>query len=228
MSTTNASEMRLARKLADAALAAPPVAGPTNEEFAAMTAAQKRVAIAKDVLQWVEAGKALPCRLIYFRVFEGPAAPTEDSTWGGPAYARALRARELVSVGDRSCHVCALGAVWATACERTDINIGAVAAADGTLGENMREALGGLFESDQLARIECAFEQSDAFGGCEPEDAARAAAFGRAVAKACVPEPRLAKESFHTWEWRCERASDRRVMRAIMQNIIDNDGTFIP
>ena len=116
--------------------------------------------------------------------------------------------KELVTEGDTvngyKCEACALGAIFACTVER------AKAARSGGFNVSsghMRSRLGPYFERDQLAAIENAFEQTSVI----PTEA-----------------------STGTWSPQYEGAdfsadsSPTRRMRAIMKNIIRNNGTFIP
>lgn len=124
-------EMVLAKVLADRELA--------NQKFQTMSPAEKRVALAKDVLLQIDLDIMEPSKGVY-------AVAAID---GVPSHA---------DEPFDSCQVCALGALWmahtmpetARAC---------------VLGsEDMATALSDVFPYAQLRLIECAFERWDAAG----------------------------------------------------------------
>lgn len=110
-----------------------------NDEFVAMTPAQKRVRIAKDVLGWMKVGRLVAKVGIYIDLFK------ED---GRSSYSR--------SVNGYECHACALGSVFAVAVER-----GAAKSPVGLMSldqESMHARLAEFFDRHQLLMIEDAFE----------------------------------------------------------------------
>lgn len=197
-------EQRLAKRRQTAALRAKKPVPLTNEKFHELTPAKKRIAIAKDVIAWLKSGKARAEKGTYLRVF-GPDREIHNAP----------------VVNGFTCKVCALGGLFATAAERgcfklTDDDAGARG------GQSMQAKLEPFFDKTQLALIECAFERSRHFyskfaaDGTEivsPEKE-RAEWFGVAIVDSCTS---------------CSNSErDGRVLRAIMQNIIDNGGEFIP
>lgn len=110
-----------------------------NAEFQAMTPAQKRVRIAKDVLEWMEVGRLVATNGEYFHL--------EDDSG---------RRRAGVVTNGFECHACALGAVFACAVERGMVR-GATRGLGG-YGWEMREKLIPYFDEQQLLEIEDAFE----------------------------------------------------------------------
>jgi hypothetical protein len=218
-------ELRLAKR------ARPPrVKYPTNEEFAALTPAQKRVAVAQDVLLWLRTKKLLPRAGTYLKVLEPATAPVRD-------YLTDIHipTSTVVKVNGNSCHACALGSVFAAYAERGAANIGDAWLSRGfdTFAQAMHSKLGDVFSSEQLTLIECAFERSSCFeyaGGEELSGEAKdaAAQFGWRVARS-VPDFEWDETGdYSDAEFAHERQVDARVLRAIMNNIIDNGGTFIP
>jgi hypothetical protein len=111
-----------------------------NEQFAALTPAQKRVAIAEDVLQWIALGKLVAANGTYIRVVNG------DSD-----------ARGAKTVNGFECHACALGSVFAVAVEREAVEPSKRGLMN-TSDESMRKRLREFFDKDQLLAIEDAFE----------------------------------------------------------------------
>jgi hypothetical protein len=194
----------------------------TNEQFAALPPAEQRVAIARDVLEWISMGKAVPHKGTYLRVFEPSTLPADfndaaTKEWLPPE----LEAGDLQVVNGHSCTVCGLGSVFAVAAER-----GCFPLREGASGgASMHRALKPYFDSATLLLIECAFERSVGFDYEAPvsHQAKQAARwFGATVARAV--------EGYYTSYFSPEvaREVDRRVLRAIMQDIIDNGGAFVP
>lgn len=184
-----------------------------NEEFLAATAAEQRVIIARDVLEWVRVRKLEPWSGTYLSV-------KETETVEGDGREPTLPLGSVSTVNGGSCYACGLGALFALTVERGPFEVRDVCSGGGSISEGMRHKLAPYFSPEQLTLIECAFERSTGFS-YEDENlpyAERldAAGFGRRVEAAssgCLEEG---------------DSVDRRVMRAIMQNIIDNNGTFIP
>jgi hypothetical protein len=200
-------EFTLARKAA-----APLKVKLTNEEFAALSKPEQRVEIAADVLEWISTKRLVPRAGTYIMVYDGPVAPENR-----------LCTTDVEDINGYSCTACALGGVFALTSFRTGLSIGAAAKGGSPINDEMHEQLSPYFDRDQLALIECAFEQSEGFDydlTISLEEARKARDFGVGVAGA------LNFYKFQGPEW--DRERDARVMRAIMQNIIDNGGTFIP
>jgi hypothetical protein len=159
-----------------------------NAIFALLTPAEKRVFIARDVLKWLELGKLKALKGHYLE------------------FDAATSAKDLA--GDATCEACALGAVFACAAVRVDtINLqddyGGL-----PLPYEMRGALGGFFDDNELMNIENAFEgeninQRHAFSDRKAYSAA-ARTFNAGI-----------------------RNANKRMER-IMKNIIRNKGTFKP
>jgi hypothetical protein len=111
-----------------------------NETFAKMTPAQKRVRIARDVLDWIKLGRLVATNGDYISLRD------PRNTY-----------RSAPTVNGFECHACALGSIFAVAVEREltkppGRNIGA------TWDSDMRELLEPHFDRLQLLMIEDAFE----------------------------------------------------------------------
>lgn len=223
-----ADELRLALR------AAPDkVRTPSNKRFAKLPAAQQRVAIARDVLQWLKLGKLTAKSNTYLIVRKDDGSTVDYDS--------------VDNVNGFKCDACALGAVFACAVEREVATTQrfTIHESNGSKGFqwSTREALSPYFDTLQLTLIECAFERSSSFldytapgmpatASFTPERDAlrvqsiRAAKLGKDIEDA-IPWDLYQVEGLDTIDKR-ERYRDARVMRAIMQNIIDNDGTFVP
>lgn len=193
----------------------------TNAQFAALPPAKQRVAIARDVLGWIARGKAVPHKGTYLRVFKPSKLPAAfDDNAPREQLPEEMDASDLQVVNGNSCTVCGLGSVFAVAAER-----GCFPLRDGAGGGLvMHTALAPYFDSTTLLLIECAFERSVGFSYGEPvalRDKEAAGAFGVGVARGV--------DNYYSHiDPAAAREVDRRVLRAIMQNIIDNDGAFCP
>jgi hypothetical protein len=180
-----------------------------NAVFATLPADKRRVAIAQDVLKWLGEGKLTPAPGRYLSL-----APEVTDVING-----------------FSCSACALGALFACAVEH-GLAGGTVVAGpycdlwDGTKipcafdGSRIRSRLEDAgFSREQLGLIECAFEGESGVPGEARADAGYYDGNKNAVIQAYM---------FHRRYFKDPRTGPSAVMRAIMQNIIDNGGTFIP
>jgi hypothetical protein len=172
----------------------------TEKSFDKLTAAQKRVRIARDVLAQLAAGKFIATQGLYV---EG--VPIEG--------AKSTASLQTLFKKQKSCEVCALGSMFVASVERKNaLNAGDLNGAD--LSENGKKVeyfgeftrsdctdyLGKFFDHDQLNQIEDCFEG----GSCDgPGDV-----------------------DFYVF-FDDEVEADER-MRLIMENIVANGGTFKP
>ena len=106
-----------------------------NARFAALPDAQRRVAIAKDVLRWLAIGKLAAKHQAYLQLPRG----TDDEGY----------------INGYSCSACALGSLFAVAAER---DLTADRATDTVNGWDIAEQLSPHFSEQQLGLIEIAFE----------------------------------------------------------------------
>lgn len=216
-----------------------------NKLFASLSPAKKRVAIAKDVLEWLRTKKLVARFGTYLSVFTAPVAPLPGDRIKEKATYKHDSEVDVVNGG--SCHACALGSVFAAAAERSCFKLSDQPGR--AINRKAHDMLSPFFDVGQLNLIECAFERSTSFhypsAAITDDDREKAKAFGDAVT-AAIPEPRDNVSDF--WEsetltrdadqstfiaaarQESEQASEtaNRVMRAIMQNIIDNGGEFVP
>lgn len=115
---------------------------------------------------------------------------------------------------DGTCHVCALGALVVACCNPDEVESKEAAIA----------CLVPLFSRQQVALIEAAFEQYS-----DPPTAEGTSVSRKALATAAEmfsSSYRKEGEMLDVFMTRYLAACKRR-MRAIMRNIIDNDGTFV-
>jgi hypothetical protein len=195
-----------------------------NQQFRALPPAEKRVAIAKDVLKWLRAGKLTPCPGSYM----GPLDPNITDVVNG-----------------FTCQACAIGAVFACSVEHGEAGGTVVHYLDGQWddagqwvpdrqpvgfdGTAMVNRLGGLFTPAQLRLMEAAFEgrYNTRIGdlcrdlGRSEGDAAVKRAWALFEKNKSVLEPDGGQGPRY-------QAAARRRLVAIMKNIIANGGEFKP
>ena len=213
-----------------------------NYRFRKLTKPQQRVRIAKDVIQYLESGKLVAARAGYLNVpdayekyfssgevmadLEYELEEAENGDMSDDSYTDTQSQAEMKQVSKElntqmklsltplhevfektpSCTVCGIGAAFVAAVLRADDTV--VGDLDGREDAmQMRHYLGTWFDLPQLGMIEAAFEQQGSFAkaqGSSIISAHRSWQFGEAIYD---PEDR---------------------MIAIMKNIVDNNGTFVP
>lgn len=199
--------------------------GLKNARFHAASKAEQRVILAKDVLSWLDAKKLFvagdghPSQWSHYLNVYADAATAQVAVTLDEPETKSLPHEEVADKGHVNgnvCSACAIGSLVAVAAERAVCTLAStgwggevrVLGADARGPAPIHKALAGYFEWDQLVRIEQAFEANVARpgnGGVDhSEEARQAMTFGQQVKN------------------RTER------LRAIMNNIIDNKGTFIP
>jgi hypothetical protein len=121
-----------------------------NTKFDKLTNAQKRVALAKDVIAWVKAGALIPDHVVYVR----PTILPDHY----PFFDRSSEV-QANAVNWGKCKVCARGALF----------VAKVAHMNNCLAQDFLsvagsvEAMDGLFEDNQFYEIECAYEGWQSF-----------------------------------------------------------------
>ncbi len=180
--------------------------------------AEARLAIAHDILATLDLGRMVARKGTYFEL-KGITKGGGDN-WEAIALGVRLK-------GSTSCEVCAIGAACVAAVGLYDN----APELEDEWGEErrygpryvedttMRDVLSRWFSRRQLGLIECAFERSTGFvHSVEHSTAgARAKNFGLRVAEAEGGD-----------DWANTPEKDELVLRAIWQNVIDNNGTFKP
>lgn len=208
-----------------------------NAKFAKLDAAAKRVAIAKDVLKWLDGRKLVAHSGAYLGI--GPAGYLKDrKTWTDLDAVAGRLVIDTETVNGHQCVACAVGGLFAVAVENGECG-GSVRPAipeqqNGRISGNvMREKLGAFFDLDQLILIEAAFErgshvfpddmtQSEAWTKVGGEPGYHTAPYG-SLLKQAVQFGLLSVESIGD-----SHLKDEAAMRAVMKNIIANKGTFVP
>ncbi len=177
-----------------------------NAAFRALDPAKKRVAIARDVLKWLAIGKLTP-----------GMAYVDIDNWFDPDYEFS---RDIVNGG--TCQACAVGALFLCAVERGDAG-GTIRSGGNRLhggdAPQLHKQLKSIFEPEQLALIEAAFETKYRFPNVTLQSI-----LGEEAHRECQ-----AAEDFFGKAWDfCESVEREERLPLIMQNIIANKGTFIP
>lgn len=200
--------------------------GRKNAKFFAASPEEKRVILAKDVLEWQAARKLFAAGVLngfgstdwshYLSVYSD-ADKAQQGASSSKFDELRLKDEEVIDkdhVNGNVCSACAIGSLVAVAAERGACSLTSnyrhdrIIGADGNGSRSVRAALAPYFEDRQLSLIEMAFERNliDSRAGNKDfsEEAKAARGFGY-------------------------RYSDRNeCLAAIMQNIIDNKGTFTP
>lgn len=176
-----------------------------NYRFNKMTSEQKRVTIAKDVIALLNAEKLVASCGTYLEFSD---AKLKDKYWGDgyedPKDGTAdVKIHSLIE-SSPSCEVCGIGACFVAAVRRADkCTVGDMSNPNDD--SFMRDYLKQWFSRDQIQLVEAAFETDSVFCYTQDEDLVeRAVAFG----------------------FKFTNDSDR--LKAIMENIIENEGIFTP
>lgn len=203
-----------------------------NARFAKLTGAQKRVAIAKDVLAQLAVGRIKAHSGTYFKAKVG------NKTFKAEGEVQEALAKIP------TCSACALGSLFVCTVEKADkLKLSdlsndfvveewddrgqireKVASVD---SDSMHTYLKGFFSLDQLFLIENAFEVSDINSRSEFEETSDSD-FG-----ASLVFNQKVEEKFGLWgdidrSGADRREGDRIKMERIMRNIVRNRGRFVP
>ena len=171
-----------------------------NAEFKKANKAQKRVMIAQDVLAQLKAKRYVAESGCWVRIHYSPATVAETDS-----------VQELfVEKKIESCNVCALGGLFMS-CTNFNNNtllkdLDSVSEYLGSLvdeGKKLSNKLNSIFTTNQLKLIESYFEANGGFFRDYDED------------------DRI--EVFYN-----KNSSDKKRLQLIMENIVENNGTFVP
>lgn len=181
-----------------------------NLAFAKLPKAQKRVAIARDVIAQVKLGMIDVQQGKYL----GDVVKVEDDNGN--------------VVGVEKCTACALGSLFACAVNKPALKLDLDDALpaygySGADDDSMREQLGDVFSEDQLRLIESAFEMDDFLEGDDSKYQDVIEDDGTWTGET-VFKGRLKKAV----DFGERYTSDKRRLIAIMENVIENNGTFRP
>jgi hypothetical protein len=191
-----------------------------------MTNAERRVAIAKDVLAMIDEEVLVPARGTFLETYyKDENSKTEvvirdqsrDNSYMTPF------ARWLTSNPDAECAVCAVGALLVSVFLRDDPYIEGSARPAGwsTARRYLVEEKEDLFSVEQLRLIELVYEMGG--GACQPIGPLerRAQEYGLTLRNENVDDMADPCESSDT------RKTNLKVLRTIFKNIIANNGSFI-
>jgi hypothetical protein len=171
-----------------------------NAEFKKATKAQKRVMIAQDVLAQLKAKRYVAESGCWVRIHYNPTTVAETDS-----------VQELfVEKKIESCDVCALGGLFMSCTNFNNntllVDLDDVSEDLGALvdvEEKLSNKLNSIFTTNQLKLIETYFEANDGFFlDYDEEDRA---------------------EAFYN-----KHPSDKKRLQLIMENIVENNGTFVP
>lgn len=179
-----------------------------KRDFETLTAEEKRVTLAQDVLESIRARRLLAYTSCWMQL---------PSTEGG--YSQYLKDEEILGkldpqtdlqeiVNTRVCKVCALGAIFAETVRTRDKFKIADITDTVLLYPDIQKYLSDLFDNEQLMYIEFAYEG------------------GSGQFKDRNIEDESLKERLYTYYNQYENDEDRMIV--IMENIITNKGTFVP
>lgn len=169
-----------------------------NEEFDKLPAKCKRMAVAEDVLLQIDSGKIAPRKMTYITLLDFDYSQATKSS----------DVTELLSQPQAACKACALGALAVSNFLRTGNRCPL-----SPMQDELHESLQGVFTSDQLYLIESAFEKND---------------FTRDNAYDRDGEKVISERAERAVKFGMRYSSDESRLRAIMQNILENDGEFVP
>lgn len=193
-----------------------------NEKFKNATKAQKRVLIAKDVLEWLDVNLIRPENGSYVRRSDYK----KDIDYDYEKHDKTQLNKTILEGGSRnSCYVCGVGALFVGAVMRydnicngdfngncSDINIGIGGLIE--FDDELVDYLSKYFTRRQIALVEVAFEVEDYFDSDEPFNSSFA----------CLSDEAASKASNFGMQYK----ENKQRLIAIMKNIIKNDGQFIP
>ncbi len=193
----------------------------TNEDFEKLSAAEKRVAIARDVIAALDSKKIRAMAGVYlakdtYTRGDEDCAVTPETLNPGKCTACAIGSLFMCQVQAGRVE---LQSAWTSYAAWTSYGAGHGYFSSGRMRD---EVLSRYFTGEQLGLIESAFERSGSFAYddalCEWEEAQKAVAFG--VRFGGNPDDDTGEAE--------ELLNDEARLRAIMTNIIENNGEFRP
>jgi hypothetical protein len=189
-----------------------------NYRFGKMTRAQQRVTLAKDIIKNVISGKFIAeqgsyVSFNYDNYVDNVRAQALIADARGSGTQDKLQMCQVFEAAEK-CTVCGIGGAYVAAVLRADkLTLDRA----GSLGNDvpMRKYLDQFFSREQQALIECAFEGDSTFQYISHDSNVTGAQTTRAKARSASKFGQKFDEP------------DERLI-AIMENVIENDGTFIP
>lgn len=192
-----------------------------NTWFAGLTVEQKRIEIAKDVIVQLEAGK-YTTKGGYFSL-KGENLMYDQERYK-EEFSKITELQTLIDLPEATCQVCGIGAVFASKVrlgdnckmEHSEHNCDLEDAIDAFVSrDSLVEQLNGIFDPIQCDLIEAAFEGTTTYAESD-------------VSEMTDDEIDDYSDKLAYAERMYRHNTDRDdIMRRIMQNIIDNNGTFV-
>lgn len=180
-----------------------------KDEFKKMSAADKRVAIAKDVIAQINLETYKPQKGTYVDIHETDKANEIDNVDEKPADL-------MMSQGMVQCTVCAKGAMFMSHIRKDAGSCTIEEAQEGQDEDVIEDRLEDLFGEKQLDLIEAAFEKDDSF-------------YSEVHEEDCFDDeynPIDGNVAEKAQKWGRKYTTDQKRLVAIMRNIIKNEGTF--
>ena len=181
-----------------------------NAAFEKLSPSDKRVAIARDVLAQLDAGRITAKTGVYIRSFDLVNLIDES--------AKDVQLQSLLSAVEE-CNVCALGSMFICGVNiANNLPVKRVTTYGSEVsGSDAKKYLRRFFTNGQLGLIESAFETGDMLSNYS-----RVPKRDYALLRAAIRFGELFDVEDENW------MRDELRLRAIMENIIVNDGTFRP
>lgn len=188
-----------------------------KDEYKRMSAAQKRVAIAKDVIAQINCEAYQPTAGTYVSLAPSDKAKSDGKSlqdlWNKPT-------DQMLDEGMLQCSVCAKGAMFMSHIRKDSDSCKVGQAQDGQHEPNIEERLTDVFSEKQLDLIEAAFEQSGSYYANNHAETSE----------------KYSEDKGEYYTGRAGKAEkfgeryseDQERLVGIMRNIIRNDGTFVP
>lgn len=214
-----------------------------NAAFRRMSPAMKRVTIAQDVVDLIYAKKLVPKSGTWVADAKARDRDSALSTFrqaslfrGKEELAENAQLKDLLSDVEQ-CNACAVGAVfYCTVMRANDVTVEDVRSGRDDSKhlsiqsfDQMTGYLGKFFAKRQLHLMELAFERGE--GGTDEDITFFGLVATRMFQKVVLnPEQDDLKDSFDEddMEWSSDKTTDEERLLMIMQNVIDNKGTFVP
>jgi hypothetical protein len=177
-------------------------------KFQDLNPAQKRVAIAQDVIEQLRAKRFVAAKKVYLRINQIDILATRGNSNNLQAFLTGLSMPEK-----DDCKACAVGGTFLSICRLDSEYENPIKEEPEHVIKKMKLFLAKYFSLRQIGLIESAFETS-------------AHNFNHEV-NISESAPKHLLEAAENFGLRYEYDSEQRLI-AIMQNIIDNNGCFIP
>lgn len=178
-----------------------------NEAFEKLSAADKRVYIARDVLAQLRSKQIIAERGVWVGDENGSVCVIPDDTNDNAELKDVFNSME-------SCTACALGGLFFSTVKIADkLKVGSISDQEIDFND-ISKYLRQFFSKDQLLLIEIAFEGGS--GGCSADEVSN------------LEDGKAAERFFDQFHCDDEDETDSHHMRLIMENIIANKGKFVP